>query len=345
MYKPGRAVIFLICTVLMLMVGCEGEKRSAEPEATPKRWGRKAQVVAPEKKSIKGTEIGGQISEDTILRLEDSPYILSRNLEVMPDVKLTIEPGVVIKAKAYTAIVIRGNFHAIGSAEKHIKFTSLNKDERWDGIQFKDESFDYNSDEVIEGHGCTIQYCEIENANTGIYCEKASPQITNNIIQNSGEGIKCRDWANPKISKNLIKDNDDGIVCAEYSSPQITYNTIMGDEGKGISCVNHCSPEIAYNTIFGKGDTWWAGILCENGSAPKINNNNIYSNGGYNLKQSQQRPVDISPEIDARNNWWGVADKDAVAATIFDKADKASLGEVTFVPFMNSKIRDANHLN
>ncbi len=340
MYKRERVIKVLLFAIMILIVNCGGEEPGGESETAHKR----RQVTAPEKVSVKGTEIGGQISEDTVLGLADSPYILTHNLEVVPDVMLTIEPGVVIKAKAYTAIVIRGNFHAIGEENKRIKFTSLNKGERWDGIQIKDESCDYDSNELIEGFGCSIQFCEIEYANTGISCEKASPLLTNNIIQNSGEGIKCRDEANPKITKNLIKDNDSGIVCADYSSPEISYNTVVGDEGKGISCSNQSSPVIAYNTIFGKGDTWWSGIQCESASAPKINYNNIYGNGGFNLKQLQTKPGDESLDIDAKNNWWGTADKEAIAASIFDKTDKATLGEVNYIPFIKSKLQKSNHL-
>jgi parallel beta-helix repeat protein len=345
MYKPAYAqgiLISLICAVLVLGLGCGGEKQT-EPETTPKRRAERAQSVSSRPK-VKGTEIGGQIKEDTTLSLGNSPYILNRNLEILPDVKLTIEPGVVIKAATYTAIVVRGNFHAIGKPDKHIKFTSLRENDKWDGIQIKDESFDYESDELIEGYGCTIQYCEIKNASTGISCENAAPLISNNIIQNGGEGIKCRDSANPVITKNLIKDNIDGIVCADYSSPEIKYNTIIGDEGKGISCVNHSSPLIVYNTIFGGGETWWTGILCQNGSAPRINHNNIYSNGGHNLKQVQIKPGEESLTLDAKNNWWGAGDKDTIATTIFDKSDKSSLGEVNFIPFAKTKIKNANHL-
>lgn len=347
MYKRGylqRLSLPLICTVIMLIMGCGGEK-PGETEVKPERKAHKKQVKASDRPAQKGTEIGGQIREDTVLSLENSPYILTRSMDVLPDTKLIIEAGVVIKAALYTAINIRGNFQAIGKTGNPIKFTSLKKNEKWDGLQFKDESLDYDSDEVIEGHGCAVQYCEIENASTGISCEKASPLISNNIIQNSGEGIKCRDWANPEITRNLIKDNVDGIVCVDYSSPIISHNTIMGDEGKGISCVEHSSPEVTYNSIFGSGDTWWVGIMCQNASVPRINHNNIYCNGGFNLKQLQIKPGDESLAIDAKNNWWGSKDRVAIAGTIFDQADKSTLGEVTFVPFVDNKIKNANHLN
>jgi hypothetical protein len=346
MYKPAYSrgvLISLICTTLTLGLGCGGEK-SGEHNATAKHKTHAPRAKASAGASAKGTEIGGQLQEDTVLSLKGSPYILKQNLDVPVDIKLTIEPGVVIKAATYTAIVIRGNLHAIGKPDKHIKFISLRKNDKWDGIQLKDESFDYNSEELIEGHGCIIKYCEIENASTGISCEKSAPVISNNIIKNGDVGIKCHNEANPLITNNLIKDNVDGIVCTEYSSPEIKYNTIIGDEGKGISCVTKSSPLIVYNTIFGGGSTWWTGILCQTASAPKINHNNIYSNGGYNLKQLQTKPGEESLDINAQNNWWGTSDKTAIANTIYDKTDKSTLGEVTFIPYEKDKIKNANHL-
>ncbi len=339
-------LLLLVCTVLMLPAGCGGGEKHEETEARPhQRKAHKKLVEESARGATKGTEIGGQIKEDTVLSLKDSPYVLTRNMEVLPDVKLVIEPGVVIKAGLYTAINIRGNFQAIGKEDKPIKFTSLKKNEKWDGLHFTDESFDYDSDEVIEGHGSAVSYCEIENASTGISCEKSSPLISNNTIKHSGEGIKCRNESNPQIIRNLITDNRDGIVCADYSSPKISHNTIMGDEGKGISCVNHSSPEVTYNTIFGSGGTWWMGIMCQHASAPKINHNNIYCNGGHNLMQIKVKPGEDSLDIDAKNNWWGSKDVDAIAVTISDKADKFTLGEVTFVPFVDNKIQDAGHLS
>ncbi len=354
MYKPGysRGVLLsVICTALLITLGCGGGEKNKESEETAHAGnestshGGHAPVSThkSKKETIKGKRIGGQIRQDTTLSLQESPYILTRDLEILPDVKLAIEPGVVVKVAAYSGIIVRGNFHAIGEKDKPIKFTSLKKGSKWDGIQLKDESFDYDSEDLIEGFGCIIKYCEIENAVIGISCEKTSPVLSNNIIKNGEEGIKCYNEASPLITKNLIKDNLNGIVCIDFSSPEIKYNTVIGDEGKGIVCVNHSSPLIEYNTVFGAGSTWWSGIMCQNGAAPKIRHNNIYSNGGQNIKQVQ-KPGEESLAINAKNNWWGTDDEKIIANTIYDKNDRDNLGEVNYLPFVKTKIKDANHL-
>jgi hypothetical protein len=99
------------------------------------------------------TIIGGKITKDTVLTLEKSPYRINKSLEVPIDVKLTIKPGVEISLDLYTSIVIEGNLQAIGTKDKWIKITSTKPNEKWDGIKLNDDSFDYDSEELIEGHG------------------------------------------------------------------------------------------------------------------------------------------------------------------------------------------------
>jgi len=348
-------MLVVLATLVLIQPGC-GKEEKKEPEVSNLealkarlREKRAQEGVEEEEESLSleterlGTPIGGRIEEDTTLTLSESPYFLAQNLEIMPEVLLTVEPGVEIKAAEYTAIVVRGNFHAQGTPQERIVFTSAKEGGKWDGIQFKDESFDYESDELIEGYGCIIEYSDIWNARSGISCDKASPLIRYNQIQNCEEGIKCRSYSNPVIRNNLLKGNDTGIVCAEYSNPVIKFNTVIGNEGKGVFCVTYSSPIVEYNTIFGEGQTWWGGIVCQDASAPRIRYNNIYSNGGYNIKLVKIKPGEQSPDIDAQNNWWGTDDKATIAKNIFDKFDKTGLGEVVFTPYASKKIANANH--
>lgn len=287
--------------------------------------------------------IGGKITEDTVLSLSNSPYRLTRSLEVPPDIKLTIEPGVEIVADLYTSIIVRGNLYAMGTKSKWIKITATKSDEPWDGIQLKNDSFDYESEELLEGHGVLIEFCKISGARTGILIEACNPIIRKNKIKNNEEGIMCRDYASPLIENNIFLNNSTGIECVNYSSPNIRHNTIVGKEGKGIRCENNSSPKIFYNTIFGKGETWWRGLTVVKSSQPIINFNNIYANGGINLAMVKLKAGDDSLAIDAKNNWWGMSDLESIARSIDDKSDKAFLGEVIFDPFSENKIANAKH--
>ncbi len=335
--KPLISVVLL--AGMLFFFGC-GEKKPKEHEARERRPAAKVKGVSRRKK---GTQLGGPIVADRVLKLSKSPYILTQNLEVRPEVKLSIEPGVVIKAEDFTAIVVNGNFHVMGTPDKPIRFTSAKKNGKWDGIIFRDESFDYESDELIKGHGCIVEYAIVENARSGILCEKSTPLLRSNVIQNNEEGIKCRSNSNPLIKNNLFKDNMAGIVCENDSSPEITSNTIIGGEGKGISCMRNSSPVITNNIIFGAGETWWAGILCGDSSAPKVNHNNIYSNGGHNIKLIKFKVGELSLDISAEGNWWGTDNKEAITNSIFDQRDKGELGEVKFTPYVKTKLTDVGY--
>lgn len=74
--------------------------------------------------NILGTEVSGNITEDTTWTLEDSPYIVTSTVQVFENITLTIEPGVVIKFENDGDLVIGGELIAIGTDEAMITFTS-----------------------------------------------------------------------------------------------------------------------------------------------------------------------------------------------------------------------------
>lgn len=68
---------------------------SSENE-TLSEWSAKFSVTTS---TLVGTRVSGNITEDTFWSAENSPYIVSGNLEVLQDVTLTIEAGSVITMK------------------------------------------------------------------------------------------------------------------------------------------------------------------------------------------------------------------------------------------------------
>jgi parallel beta-helix repeat protein len=299
--------------------------------------------MEPAEAGRRPTIIGGKIAEDTVLTLKKSPYRITKNLEVPLDIKLTIEAGVEVMIDVYTGIIVSGNLNVLGTNKQWIKLTATNPNEKWDGIKLTDDSFDYDSDELLEGHGVLIRNCKINLARTGIIVEKSNPRIEKNKFANCDEGLMCRDSASPLVENNVFLNNTIAIECVGFSSPDIRHNTIVGQEGKGLRIENHSSPKITYNTIFGKGMTWWKGITVLKSSQPVINFNNIYANGGYNLMMVKLKAGDKSLPLNAKNNWWGTSDLESITKTIHDKHDKTGLGEVDFDPFSENKISNAKH--
>lgn len=95
----------------------------------------------------------------------------------------------------------------------------------------------------------------------GIFCERSSPLIRNNIIKGNatenGGGILCLNNSSPKIIDNLIFDNKatkgGGIRCSDGSSPQIINNVIRDNVasmlGGGIYFRVKSYPNLINNTI------------------------------------------------------------------------------------------------
>jgi len=343
----GTARRTLFWSLLLLvssgfLISCGGAKKE-KPKS--KTLGGKAIKKTIEKVTIGIPKVEEQIiREDTVWTKEKSPILLNMNVVVRSDVKLTIEAGVEIKADPRVMILVSGNLNADGTADEPIRFSPSQEDGKWDGIQFLKGSFDYDSEEVIRGHGCSLDYVVVEGTDTGVTCVKSSPHITNSLFRNNNTGVSARDDSNPLIQNNKFLDNVTAIYCYNSSSPLISQNTIIGEEGRGVRVETYSNPEIVGNLIFGRGQTWWVGVYVKHSSAPKINNNAIYSNGRYELELDQKTPSQASPDIDATNNWWGIPDKVTIGKRIKDKNDFPNLGLVKFEPFKTEKLTKVGYV-
>jgi len=182
------------------------------------------------------------------------------------------------------------------------------------------------ADSVIEGF--TIQRFVLDHIfglnarGGGIYCEGASPTITNNVISNNyaywgGGGIYCEDASAPLIMDNTLIYNEGvdggGAIRCRTSSPVITGNIIKWNDsgdgdmdtygnGGGIAADGDSSPTIANNIIEGneaRGDPHGptpdgGGIYCS-GNAIIIGNTiagniaDMGSGGGIDCKHSAPR--------------------------------------------------------
>lgn len=148
---------------------------------------------------ILATDVGGIIDADVIWTSDKSPYNVTGNILIKENVKLEIEPGVIIRFKTVPIesfgyyIRVDGTLTARGNAENPIIFTAENIDHPWGFIAFTDTSTDW--DETASG-GCVLSHCIVEYGgnsqdSASVLCVSASPLIKNNIIRhNIGDGIR-----------------------------------------------------------------------------------------------------------------------------------------------------------
>ncbi len=82
------------------------------------------------------TPVGGPIVSNTTWDAANSPYLMTDNVIVTANARLTIEPGTVIYAEADNSLIVRGELDATGTEDDPIRFRAANCQERWGGIAF-----------------------------------------------------------------------------------------------------------------------------------------------------------------------------------------------------------------
>lgn len=279
------------------------------------------------------TYVEGQIGIDTVWTLANSPFIVSNDIIVLPDVTLTIEPSVEVRFSGSFSMVIQGKLIAEGTSNKMVKFTSNKLDQsqgEWERLQF-------------EGSGSLLSYCVIERGIDGITLESGSLILQQSIVNiNSGNGITVHggilEARNNRISNNtmngihiaggnqvIIEDNvvdsngnginltnalvgeihiernsimlnkQNGIVLAAdaYDNAEILNNNITANLN-GVLISTDTSTLITRNSIWNNN----IGLLYSNGGNHEVHFNNIYSNSvGMNVAGDAT--------VDATYNYWG----------------------------------------
>jgi parallel beta-helix repeat protein len=152
-----------------------------------------------------------------------------------------------------------------------------------------------DSTSIIQGftlqNGVGTSYYYPSRAGGGIYCNRSSPTIIDNIIignsADDGGGIDCSFYSSPKIINNVITENSAiwvgaGICFFYHSSPLISKNTISDNFagwGGGFFCRYFCFPTIINNNIVNNSVIYYGGgIYCRDKGNPIITKNIISDN-------------------------------------------------------------------
>ena len=67
-------------------------------------------------------EVGGQLNDSVTLTAAGSPYLITRDVTILPTGSLYIEAGVVIEVKASTGILVEGSMMSLGSSISPVTF-------------------------------------------------------------------------------------------------------------------------------------------------------------------------------------------------------------------------------
>jgi parallel beta-helix repeat protein len=293
--------------------------------------------------TVSATYVEGEIMQDTIWTLLDSPFVVSKNVTVSSNATLTIEPGVEVRFGGNFSIIVRGRLNASGTPDKMITFTSNKYNSTkadWGTIILLNRtiqstlaycSVEYATNGItIRNASAEIQNCEItNNLQNGVTIENGTVEIMNNVISNNSQsGIYITGDNQITIQNNTIRANADGILLTGNltSGVNITQNNVVSNTQSGI----HLKAD-AYNNIVILDNilsTNNQGFYVSGEASTYITNNSIFNNtvgifyqkpanyttywthdAHWNDIYENQRGMDVSTDvnvtINAEYNYWG----------------------------------------
>lgn len=329
--------------------------------------------------SYSQTTIEGGIYEDTTLTVDQSPYIVTDDLIVFPDITLTIEPGVILKFDDDKKLEIRGKLNAIGNEDNHIVFTSNSSNPMmgsWKGIvvigndPMLDDFYQVRMD-YVEGYyahlfiDLTIGYQGpyiFTNSyfSDNMYVSDATGYpyslfencdfLNNNTPLRKQKGIFSITARNCSFIDNFIGVEGIDLIEDSYFSGNELYGIFKVDQIKNCTLENH---EVAVRNLFNATSNYFVGNTLRNNqigiiimsffnnAGIEFRDNILCDNSLYNVE------LETSSNVNIPYNCWCSSDPEYIGSKIYDGYDNVNLGIVNFTPFLDCKmgIEDTNFNN
>jgi hypothetical protein len=156
-----------------------------------------------------GTLVGGVLTKDTVLMADQSPYTLTADLVVPWGKRLTVEPGVTVKAAGHYVIRVNGDLIAKGTASKPIVFTSTTPEgpDDWRGIEFS------ANHGFFSGARSALEFCRIANA-AALILPRFDGDISSCVFENSLRGVTLKDGGKGRLRHNRFLRCYQGLTVA-----------------------------------------------------------------------------------------------------------------------------------
>jgi len=284
------------------------------------------------------TDKSGIITKNESWNVENSPYIISDDLLIAENARVTITPGVEIligKPVSFIAgipqadrldsfaisIKVQGALKCVGRADNRIVFSlqyGTSEQCQWYGLVLNTE----RSSET------EIAYTDIASACNAITVAQGSPLIRNTILEYNNVGIACTGESSPKICNCIIANNFTAGILIQKANPSILNNIIAYNKTNGIWSDNLSRVTIEYNCIFGNTDANLSGCNPELGINKKKNKNRDSTDIANNL---------ICDPVFAGSR----ADSVAVEQDISLQTDKSRVKDTTLARAFNETLTDS----
>lgn len=204
--------------------------------------------------SANATDITASVNTNTTWTSAGSPYIIVNNIDVSPNVTLTIENGVEVKFNSGRYMHVRGTLNATG-----VKFTGNAGVTKgfWDGIYV---SYEYYENGNVNLTNCTYEYA------THLYVRKGQLTLNNCIVNNLSGSIRI---------SYLGTLNIDNTTVSNTNFPISLYGAGAINPGNNLTFTNN-----AYNYVDIDFEAFNQTWRLKNFGLPYFNDNNIDVNEG-----------------------------------------------------------------
>ncbi|HYV92089.1 MAG TPA: T9SS type A sorting domain-containing protein [Chitinophagales bacterium] len=309
------------------------------------------------------TYISSAIVSDANWTVANSPYIVTTDVGLFPNITLTIDPGVTVEFDNNASLDIKGTLVAVGDQNDSITFTSSSVapyEGIWDGIQIENS----------QGGNANFCYCRGFYADALVEVMNSGPSDTIIIMKKSRfsnnigalinyDGLSsytvildsCKFESNLSVAvvfgnymtvANCSFINNSGALYSDRINPTCSNCIFSGNGGTytisfagtitGCTFTNNAEGMRVWNTTQASdniitGNTIGLNLInTTNIFAGQVVNNYICSNTTYNASVALWGNSNIS------GNCWCTTDSAAISASIYDAYDNGTLGIVTFMP-------------
>jgi hypothetical protein len=204
----------------------------------------------------KPTVLPPVISNDYVLTIEKSPYLVTGALVVKPGVTLTMNAGTVVWFRSL-GLIVKGELQILGTRDDPVRISSLGTSS-WKGI-FLDRSRSKN----------TINYCTISDAEFGFRASNSTVSIQNSQFQDNVWGIVMEE-SRAEISGSLIRTSAKSGIAARKTQLLVRDSVITENSTGGI-LLESSKARIEQNNILNNGG-WEIKVLDKTGSVKAAKN-------------------------------------------------------------------------
>lgn len=316
--------------------------------------------------ALADTYVSGNLVTNQTWNEAGSPYIISGDVYLAPNLSLTIEQGttVMLEAGALLGAEPHCTVRILGTEAYRVLFTSAEPSPHVG--DFVELAF------ASAGSSVEMRYCDIEFGMTGLFvdcgieadnvnirnCQYGimvnlpAAEIAGFTIENcTVAGVGTTELSGSILRRMLIANCGAGVICSPNSAIALVDSEVRDNHGIGVVISSRIeNTRVTNNTGHGVvllGATLASGcFVAENGGIGvvvadqypwadvHINHNNILDNGDYELAVDS---TCYPPVIDATNNYWGTAVEQIISERILDAEDNSGLTSVVeFVPFEDS---------